>query len=686
MATKKNNYSTADIKDYTDKEHARLRPNLIFGGETGDAENPYSSMKLTAIREISDNAVGEIIQGFANKIKVTYHKDGAVTVLDNGRGLPVDIGTTKDGKKVSGLYKTMAMTKSGSNLGAETASKSTSLNGVGASSSIFLSEYAIVKSYRDNKIYELHFYDGDPGFFEDSSKPSKETFTPIGKDLTKMVISKDNRPASEKKEFKVGTSVTIKLDNRWFPVKYPFSKEDMRERLRGTALQLKDATIQIIDEELNEEETFTYANGISDLLELSQAQEPICKPISLKGSITYPYASVAGTADKPLDYELVFSWTPDFDYYIESYVNTIRTRLGGSHENAVGKALVNSFNEKFRSMRGMLTKSDVDPIWEDYQEGLSIILTVSVPEPPFIGQEKAELSDKQLQKYLMEDIQTQLDEYVNANKNYDNVKAIGDKVVTASKNRAKARELRDLKRQASSLTKSTSLPTSLVDCRITHDPLSELIITEGDSALTSVKSARDATYQACMPIRGKIINTRKSTRKKVLDNREVQDIIRALECEIGDNNKVEGSRYCQVSIASDSDPDGQAIASLVTLLFYDLFPDFIRQGRLFKIETPLHVIKIGKETFYAMDDMEKEKILKKHGHKGKVQVSRSKGLGELPEDIMARFGLDRETRVLTRVTVKDVEEAEKMLNITLGEDTDLRKEWIENNPIEYVSE
>lgn len=684
MAKKKDNYSAADITALTQKEHVRKRPALTFGEETGDSDYPFSSMKLTAVREISDNAVGEITQEYGSKVSITIHEDASFTVLDDGRGLPVDVGTDAEGRKVSGIYKCMAIIGSGSSLNDNKKNGyGPSLNGVGASSTIALSKYAIVKSFRNNKIYSLHFYDGDPGFFEDEKNPSKETFAPIGKDWTKLKIEKDNRSKEEKKEYPTGTSVTIKLDDSLFPTNYPFSKVDFKERMKGTASLVKDSVIIVKDEQDNTEDVYKYENGIIDLLELSQSVEPISEPIYIKGNFK---VSEHGEEEKPAEYELIFSWTDKFDYYSESYVNTIRTRFGGTHEYAFEKAITNTFNDKFRSIKGGLLKKDSDPIFEDYSEGLSVIINTFVEEPQFSDQSKVRLSGKQLQREMMKSIAKELEDYLDKPKNLDNIRIIADKVITASRNRVKIREQREIERQKKQIKKSNRLPDKLMDCEVTHEPISELVICEGDSAMSSIKGARDAMYQAVIPIRGKILNTEKSTKSNIWANKEIQDITLALDCGTGENCNVDNARYQMVSIAADSDPDGQNICCLLVTLFWNLFPDYIRKGRLFKITTPLFVVKIGKNIYTAMSDEERDKIIAEFGKNKKVVVKRAKGLGELTSDEMHEFGMSRDTRILTRITLEDVQQAQEMLDITMGKDPDKRKDWLKENPVDVVLE
>ena len=679
-------YNADSIRDYTDKEHTRQRPALVFGRETGEEDNPFSSMKLTALREISDNAVGEVMQGFADTVKVTFYEDDAFEVVDNGRGLPVDIGTTSTGEKVSGIYKTLAMTKSGSNLSSDNMKKTTSLNGLGAASTIFMSEYAIVKSYRNNKVYSLDFWDGDPGFFKDPENPSAKTFTPL-KDKKKLREEKDTRSKAEKKKMSTGTSVKVKLKDDVFPSPYPYSKEDFKERMKGTASLLEGCEIYIEDKKDGTQEEYIYQNGLTDLLELSQAQEPIHQPIHIKNSATYEEKTSGKKLEKTVDYELVFSWTPDYKYYMESYVNTIRTRLGGVHENAFEKALLNTFTDKFRSMRGLLSKNDEAPTFDDYSQGLSVVLSVYVEQPEFSGQAKEELSGRQLQRALMNSISDDLQKYINSAKNQDDLRKIGEKVVSAYKSRLSAREKIEIQRQKNDLQRTSAMPENLVDCEITHQPLSELIICEGRSAATSIKGARDAQYQALYPIKGKIVNALKESKKKVLDNKEVQDIIMALECNgLGEEAKVDGARYQIVSIAADADPDGQNICCLVVALFWVLFPDYIKQGKLFKINTPLFTIDIGGKDYYAADEKERDEIVRKYGKNKKINITRAKGLGELDAEVMSEFGLSRETRILTQITLEDVEEAVNMLEITMGDDVGIRREWIEANPVEAIEE
>lgn len=689
MVKKKTNkeYTVDSIKDLTEKEYLRLKPSMTFGHETGDESYPYSSMKLTLIREIVDNAIGEATQGFADTVKIVFNKDKSFTVLDNGRGLPVDIGTTAEGKKVSGIYKTMAMLKSGGNLDSSDYKFTPSAHGVGAASSILMTEYTTIKVYRNNKIYELHFWDGDPGFFEDPENPSAETFTPLGKDLTKLVERKDNRPSALKKAFPTGSEFTLKINDSLFTSPYDFSKEDLIERMRGTSALVKGINIDIIDETNGNEEHFKYQNGIIDLLELSQAQEPISEPIYVSGEVEFaPKAKVGDKQKKLATYEVIFGWQPSFDYHVESYVNTVRTRLGGVHEAAFQRALVDSMNEKFRSMRGGLMKKDEDPIFDDYAEGLSVIINTYIQGPDFTGQSKEELSDVSLRKALQDAIKEDLEKYINQQKNYDNLKIIGEKVVAASRNRTKAREQRDLDRQKKAITKSNRMPDKLVDCEITHDPRSEIIIAEGNSAAGSIKSSRDSRYQAVLPIRGKIINVLKSSDSAILANKEISDIIKALDSGIKEDCKVENARYQNICIAADADPDGYAISALLVAMIWKLFPDYLRKGRVFNINTPLFMIKIGTERYYAMNEEEKEDIIKKYSNNKKVEITRAKGLGELPADVMHQFGLNPETRVLTQIRVGSEEEAVEMLETTLGKDVETRKQWIEDNPLENVGD
>ena len=694
---KEHNYTASSLKAVTKREHLIIRMSQTFGPETGDEDNQFSSQKSVSYREILDNAVDEVLAGYGDRVRVHFYKDGSFEVTDNGRGIPIDTGKDSEGRPCSGIYLAMGIIQSGAKY-AEQDFFSSGTNGVGASSTAALSKRFDVEVYRNNKIHRLSFKDGNPGFFAKEGDPDAK-FTPI-KDLTKLQVTKDNRPAADKKLFKTGTRIRVWLDHSIFMSKYPVDVDDLIERMRGTALLIPKITFEIENEHRvfengeNQKEVYHFEGGIQELIELAREKDPIGKVIYVEGEATYtdinvPIQQEDGSiknmdVDRKSPIQIALLWENDFNLKIESYVNTIRTKLGGIHEAALQKAIVKSFNKRFRSMRGVLTARDPDPIWEDYEEGLIACLAVYVHQPQFTNQIKERLDGRALHRALTTEIERILSEWLNTGKNYDAVKAIGEKVALASKNRTKAREQREINRQKNALTRTRSMPAKLLDCEITHDPMSELIICEGDSASGAVKSSRSAKTQAVLAIRGKIINAKKSDMKAVLANREVQDIIQCLDCGIGAECNSDNARYQMVTIACDNDVDGNAIATLIYALFSELFPDFIKKGRLYKIETPLFLNKLkGGEMVYTFDEQEQREFLEENKP---VKIGRAKGLGELNANVLSEFGLDHDTRYLTRIVMNSKEEEKKMLETTLGGDVETRREWIKDNPIGFIEE
>lgn len=697
-------YTASSIQIVNQRTHLLKRMSLTFGHETGDAENPFSSQKTVAIREIIDNAVDEVEIAGGNHVRVGFYKDGSVEVQDDGRGLPTDSAPDSTGKLASGLYLTMGIIQSGGKFTTDSSRYSGGLNGVGGASTFALAARADIEVYRNNKIYKLSFKDGVPGFFAKERDPQSK-FTPL-EDLSYLEVSKDNRPAAEKKKFKTGTLIRVWLDETSFGSKYPINRLDIMDRVRGTAFLIPNLNVEYYNEvDLQEDldgnkvpyhEVFNFENGVKQLVELNQTKDQLNEVIQIKTQAEYvenvgvlqadgvnvKYEDV----DRVALFDIAFSWENGYDYNIESYVNNIRTRLGGVHEDAFEKALTRAFNTKIRSMRGLLPAGMPDPIVDDYTEGLSVVISAKISEPQFTGQSKERLGGREVQRAMLKALEVELDNWAQASKNFEAMKVIGKKVSDATKARLAQREERDLKRQKAALETSRDLPEKLVDCEITHTDNSELYIAEGDSAKGALKAARHAQYQAILPIRGKIINTNKATTKAILANKEVQDIIKCIDAGVGDTFDTEKMRYGRIFIAADADPDGGAIASLIVMLFWELFRPVIEEGRLYQLQTPLFVVKLKGakgERIYVQDDIELRKVLKKLDADGKrYDITRIKGLGEADKHVLNETGMNPNTRIVKRITVKDAEAAQRALNVALGRDVEPRKEWIEANPFD----
>lgn len=700
MSNKEYNASSIQVVDQ--RTHLKKRMSLTLGEEQGDSQNPFSSQKSVAIREIIDNSVDEVLGGHAGRIGVKFSSDGSVTVSDNGRGLPVDIGKDGHGNPASGIYLTLGIIQSGGKFTTDSDRFTGGLNGVGAASTVAVSSRADITVYRDNRVYELSFKDGDPGFFEGEGPSAK--FTPA-KDNAELKISKDTRSAAEKKLVKTGTTVRLWLDDSSFASKYPINRLDITERLRGTAFLIPEIYIDVINEvdlrpdvDGNMEvavDQFHFENGIEELVLLNKSRDPIAETIMIETEANYtenvPVLQKDGAVKfqdikRRAPLQIALSWDSSFENHIESYVNTIRTRLGGVHEDALQRALVAGFNSKITTMRGMVPSGTEAPIWEDYLEGLSIVISAYVSEPQFTGQSKEKLGGKEYQRAVQRKLTEVITEWANAPRNFEQMRVLGKKISDASKARQAQMEERQLKRKAASIENTGNLPLKLVDCEVTFDDNSELYIVEGESAKTALQEARFPSHQALFPLKGKIINVNKASMKAVLANKEVQGIIRCLSAGMGDTFEIEKLRFGRVFFATDADVDGGSISATLVMFFWKFFRPMLEEGRIYQLMTPLFQLvprRKGVPSVYAMNDQEFEEAAARFRADGiTFDVKRFKGLGESGQDVLVETGMNPQTRTVKRITINDVERAERMLDIALGDDVAPRKEWIENNPFD----
>lgn len=702
--SKQKEYNASSIRSLDQRTHLIKRMSLTFGAEGGTPEHPFSTQKSVAIREITDNAVDEVIGGHAERVRVNFLEDGSIEVQDNGRGLPTDAGQNAEGKKVSGIILTLGTLNSGGKFSSDSNRFSGGLNGLGASATNFVSKRTDITVYRNNKKYSLSFKDGKPGYFDKENDPTAN-FEEL-KDYTFVKEEKDNRSAAEKKLWKTGTTVKLWLDDNIFTSKYPVNRLDITERLRGTTFLIPGLEVEVYNEVDKVEvdgvlkprhDKFKFDGGLNELVELNQNKDPLSEIIKIEANGSFkevvPVLQADNSVknqeiDRKVIAEIAMGWDVGYEYSMESYVNTIRTRLGGVHEAAFEKALVTSFTEKISSMRGMLPSTmTLKPGFEDFCEGLTVVLSVKISEPQFTGQAKEELGGREVQKALLKALTDAFTKFATAPKNQEQMRLIGKKISDATKAREAEKEARDVKRQKNKLESSSSLPAKLVDCENTHIDDSEIYIVEGDSAKGALKAARYSSHQALLPIRGKIVNTNKQTIAKVLANKEVQDIIRCLDAGVGKDFDVDKLRYGRVFFATDADVDGGAISVLLTMLFWDLFRPMIEAGRVYQLLTPLYLVtprKKGAKNMYALNDIEFEEMTRKLDKEGvKYDIKRLKGLGEAGAKVLNETAMNPETRTVKQITVTDIEKAAEMLNITLGKDVEPRKDWIERNPYDF---
>lgn len=705
MATAKTkpSYNSDSIISLNQHQHLLKRLSLTFGSETGSEKVPFSSQKSVALREIIDNSLDEVRGGHGSHVRLSFFADKSVEIKDSGRGIPVDKSLDGDGRPVSGIYKSLGIIQSGGKFSSDSSRFSSGLNGVGASSTVHCSRRADVTVYRGGKVYQVSFKDGEPGFFAKDEDPDSK-FTQLT-DYSKLKVTKDTRSAKEKKDYPTGTTIRVWLRDEVFQSEYDYDDQDLINRLKGTAFLVPQLHAEVYNElhmvedpETGEskpqEEYFHFDDGVHDLITLNQPDEPLTGIIHLTTEGRYMEKNVAvlqkdGTIrnedlERRVPIELAFSYGNKFDYSMHSYVNTIHTKLGGVHETAFERVLVKTFDDRFSSMRGLLTKGDELPVIEDFREGLTVVLSVQVSEPQFTSQSKEQLSGRDVQKAIVEALTEEFEKWIKDSKNQAELQLIAKKVTTASKNRQKAREQRDLARQRNAIN-SSSLPDKLIDCELAGTEDAELYICEGDSAVSSMKGARDGRKNALLGIRGKIINAHKEKASAVLANAEVKDIITTLGAGDGPDFDIDKMRYGRIFICTDADPDGNAIACLLYALFWHRFKAVLEQGRLYKLETPLFVIstKEGKKSrkLYARDERERDKHMRNCDKANiKYSVTRLKGLGEVQADTLEETAINPATRVITQVTMDEASEA--ALDLILGVDTAPRKRWIEESEVD----
>lgn len=698
---KQKDYNASSIRALDQRTHLIKRMSLTFGAEGGTPESPFSTQKTVAVREITDNAVDEVTGGFADRVRVTFAKDGSIEVQDNGRGIPVDTAEDSSGRKISALALATSTLQAGGKFTSDQDRYSSGLNGVGVSSTNMTATRFDATVFRNGKKYSLSFKEGKPGFFSKQDDPHSE-FTPL-EDLTYVKEEKDNRPAAEKKSWKTGTIIKTWLDEDVYTSKYPINRLDITDRLRGTAFLVPGLEITVVNEvdvievdgvEKPREDYFKFENGLEELVALNQNKTKLHEIIHLEAVESYkeviPVLKENGKVsnqevERKVIAEIAFGWDIGYEYSVESYVNTVRTRLGGVHEIAFERALVKSFTEKISTMRGMLPASlKATPNFEDFSEGLTAVISLKISEPQFTGQAKEELGGREVQRAIQRLLTESLDKFANTASKAEVMKVIGQKISDATKARQAEKDARDVLRQKNKLESSTSLPDNLVDCGVTHTDDTELYIVEGESAKGALKGARYSLNQALLPIRGKIINTNKQTLKSVMANKEVQGIARCLDAGVGSDFDVNKLRYGRVFFATDADVDGGAISVLLTMLFWDLFRPMLEEGRVYQLLTPLFLIepaKKGMKNLYALDEIELEEVTKKLNKEGiKFSTKRLKGLGEAGAEVLSETAMNPETRTIKQVTVEDVEKAQRMLDITLGTEVAPRKAWIERNP------
>ena len=667
------------------------RPSMYLGDR--------GSQQSVGIRELTDNATQEGLRGYADHVRVIFSSDGSIIVQDNGRGLPVDVNR-KTGK--NGIVLTMATLHAGANFKSsiKAGQAGAGLNGVGASVTNALSKRFDVTVYRGGHEYSLSFRDGYPGHFQGDGPDA--AFMP-GTGIASRV---DPRSKAEKTGWETGTRIRTWYNQERFPPDESVDRDDMIDRLHDTAYIIPGLTIDVTDEVRTNEDGTPYEwsfhsdGGIPELC-ANISPDDLLADADVKGGDEYErkgvhHLHVEGhydeattdenahpvTAKRTVTADLAMRWGVGHEKMLKSYVNTIHTHLGGVHEEALDAALLTAFTRKMKSTR-VTTAKDEPVIADDLYDGATIILSVNVPEPSFRGQQKDRLSGPEVKKALTAALTRGISTLVDDSAQAPSLKIVYEKVRDAANDRKAAVDAKLLKRQ-SHKTSSASLPSKLSDCEMTDTPESELLICEGDSAQGTIEKARDATFQAVLPVRGKGLNSLKADTQKILANREINDIAKALGAGMGDAFDIEKCRYGRVIFAADADVDGLHINNLLYTIFNRLFRPLIKAGRVYQAVPPLFEIRVGsgksQRTLYAIDEDAKESITKRLDAQGKrYKVDRDKGLGEMEPDDFYNTVLDPEHRVLRRIVVTNEDAEKDALDLTMNDSSPEKKKFMGDN-------
>ena len=630
MAT---SYSAKDIEVLEGLEPVRKRPAMYIGGTDSHG---YHHL----LWEIVDNSIDEAINGYAENIEVVLDADGkGITVTDDGRGMPVDVHPKY---KKPALEIILGTLHAGGKFSSGSYKVSGGLHGVGASVVNALSESLDVTVWRDGVEYKQSFARG----------------------LRKTALKKTGKVR------KRGTSTHFRPDTQIFGEKARFDSEIIRDRLETKAYLHGGLTVRYVDGATNEEHVFVHPQGIADYLPILVNRRG--KAVSHAQSF-FVARELEGKGDEaPFRLEVALQWTESPDEHVRSYVNGIPTGNGGTHVSGLLSAVVKAVRG-FVEAKGIKTPG-VTLSAEDIREGLVALLSTYVSAPQFQGQTKDRLNNPEVAGQVEALLRPALEQWLLENG------STGEQIVMRAILAARAREARREATQQvarkGAVSHRMNLPGKLADCSSTDPDESELFIVEGDSAGGSAKQGRDRRTQAILPLRGKVLNAEQASSSKVLNNKELQDIVQALGCGMGPTFDVTRLRYGKVFLLMDADSDGHHITTLLLTFFYRQLPGLIRGGHVYLAMPPLFRIDHCKETHWALDERERDKVVASLPKNARVEISRFKGLGEMPAEELKATTLDKKRRRAVRVAIGSDLETDRVLNELMGKDTQARFKFI----------
>ncbi|MBS1549747.1 MAG: DNA topoisomerase (ATP-hydrolyzing) subunit B [Bacteroidetes bacterium] len=633
-------YTASSIQSLEGMEHVRLRPSMYIGdvGVRGLHHLVY---------EVVDNSIDEALAGHCDTITVTIHEGNAITVRDNGRGIPVDF---HEKEKKSALEVVMTKIGAGGKFDKDSYKVSGGLHGVGVSCVNALSNSLIATVYRDQKIYQQKYSKG------------------------KALANVEEIGTTEDR----GTMVYFQPDDTIFQ-ELVYNYDTLASRLRELSYLNKGIKITLIDERVKDEsdvsksETFYSEGGLKEFVQYIDGN---------RESIMEHVIFMEGERDD-IPVEVAMRYNTSFNENLHSYVNNINTHEGGTHLAGFRRALTRTL-KKYADELGIPQKEKVEITGDDFREGLTAVISVKVMEPQFEGQTKTKLGNSEVSGAVDKIVGEMLTNFLEENPN--EAKTIVQKVVLAAKARQAAKKAREMVQRKSPMGGS-GLPGKLSDCSSKDPAISEIFLVEGDSAGGTAKQGRDRHFQAILPLRGKILNVEKSMLHKVYDNEEIKNIYTALGVSVGTEEdskalNIAKLRYHKIVIMTDADIDGSHISTLILTFFFRYMKELIENGYIYIAQPPLYLLKKGNKKIYAYNEKEREEKTLEMAQDGKgVEVQRYKGLGEMNPEQLWETTLNPENRILKQVTIESLAEADNVFSMLMGDEVPPRREFIEKNAI-----
>jgi DNA gyrase subunit B len=653
-------YTAEDITVLKGLEAVRRRPAMYIGDVSARGLHHL-------VYEVVDNSIDEALVGFARNIEVALEKDGSVTVVDDGRGIPTDIHKAE---KRSALEVVMTVLHAGGKFDKNSYKVSGGLHGVGVSVVNALSEWLVVEVYRDGKIWMQKYERGEP-------------LSPV------KVIGKAEKGTR-------GTKITFLPDGQVFKNRV-FRFETVGERLRELAFLNPDVTLKIVDRrnKTEQQETFRFKGGLVEFVRYIDATRP-----AIMRKVFYVKGSDKDEAGRNVEVEAAFVYNEQYSENIFTYVNNINTHEGGTHLVGFRSALTRSLNN-YAYKNGLLKDGGITLSGDDFREGFTGVVSTKVPDPQFEGQTKTKLGNSDVKSIVEGIIGSALSAWLEENS--PDARRIIEKSVRAAEAREAARKARDLTRRKNALT-SGGLPGKLADCSIDDPEHCELYLVEGDSAGGSAKQGRDRRFQAILPLKGKILNVEKSRLHKILENEQIRNIFTAIGTGVGEEFDAAALRYGKIILMCDADVDGSHIRTLLLTLLYRYMKELIDLGHVYIAQPPLFKLKKGKQELYAYDEDERDEVLlrmkSEKGKRGKddgvgaavetveeggvlvgggIVISRFKGLGEMNAEQLWATTMNPETRTILQVSIENAADADRTFSILMGDDVEPRREFIEKN-------